>query len=295
MSGGGVGGGRGRIAIIAGGGALPGLLATALEAAGEPPLIAAMAGHAPQVTGTGTGDRPVLEFRVERLAPLWDRLHDEGVTRVVFAGAAARPRLDPEAFDPRTAALAPRLAGAMQAGDDATLRAVIALFEEDGFAVLGAHQIAPGLVPGPGVLGRLAPSQADVADAARAAEIVAALGAVDVGQGAVVARGLCLAVEALPGTDAMLAQVAAAGGARGAGLLLKAPKPGQDRRIDLPAIGPDTIAAAAAAGLRGVAFQAGGVLLIDRAACIAGADDAGLFLWARPEGGAGIDPADGAG
>jgi hypothetical protein len=271
----------GRTAIIAGRGRLPRLLAEALEDAGEAPLIVAPAGFAPD----DTGGRPVAEFRIERLAPFWDRLHEQGVARVVFAGAVQRPRLDPEMFDTRTAALVPRLVGAMQAGDDATLRAVIALFEEDGFTVAGVDDVAPALLPGAGVLGRVAPSEADAADAGRAARIVAALGAVDVGQGAVVARGLCLAVEALPGTDAMLAQVAGLGHPPGAGVFFKAAKPGQDRRVDLPAIGPDTVARAAAAGLRGIAFQAGGVLLIDREDCIARADAAGLFLWSRPESG----------
>jgi len=269
----------GHTAIIAGKGRLPLLLAEALEADGAAPLLACMAGYAP----LDTGGRPVVEFRVERLVPFWDSLHDQGVDRVVFAGAVQRPRLDPAQFDARTAALVPRLVGAMQAGDDATLRAVIALFEEAGFAVAGVEDVAPSLLPGPGVLGSVMPSDADAADADRAARIVAALGAVDVGQGAVVARGLCVAVEALPGTDAMLGQVAAFGQPAGAGVFFKASKPGQDRRVDLPAIGPETIARVAAAGLRGIAFQAGGVLLIDREECVARADAAGLFLWARPD------------
>ena len=135
----------------------------------------------------------------------------------------------------------------MQAGDDATLRAVIAIFEEAGSAVVGADEIAPDLVPGAGVLGAAARPRRTSGDAARAAEIVAALGALDMGQGAVVAQGLCLAVEALPGTDAMLDFVAAAtagcapdpAGAKG--VFYKAPKPGQDRRVDLPALGPETV------------------------------------------------------
>jgi DUF1009 family protein len=266
----------GRVAIIAGQGRLPLLLAKALEGAGEVPLIAALAGFAPQ----GIGGRVVEEFRVERLVPFWAHLHDLGVDRVVFAGAVQRPRLDPAAFDARTATLVPRLLTAMQAGDDATLRAVIAMFEEDGFTVAGVEDVAPGLLPGPGILGAVQPDDTARADAARASLIVAALGAVDVGQGAVVAGGLCLAVEALPGTDAMLAQVAGLG--HSGGVFYKAAKPGQDRRVDLPTLGPDTVALVAQAGLRGIAFQAGGVILIDRAECIERADAAGVFLWSRP-------------
>lgn len=267
----------GRLAVIAGAGALPRLVA---QAADSPPLIAAMEGFAPDSL------HPDLSFRVERLVPFLNDLAARGVDRVVFAGAVRRPRLDPALFDAATAQLVPRLLAAMQGGDDATLRAVIELVEEAGLQVVGLDQAAPGLVPGPGVLAG-APSDRDRADAARAAAIVAALGAVDVGQGCVVAQGLCLAVEALPGTDAMLAQVAGLDPAlrpdpaRGRGLLFKAPKPGQDLRVDLPAIGPRTVAGAAAAGLAGIAWQAGGAVLIDRAATLAAAQAAGLFLWAR--------------
>lgn len=264
-------------AMIAGTGALPGLLSAAM---GGAVLVCEMEGFAVDVPGA----QP-LRFRVERLVPFLDTLVRRGVTRVVFAGAMRRPRLEPELFDPQTATLVPRLLRAMQAGDDATLREVIAIFEEWDLEVVGADKVAPGLVPGPGVLtGDV--TAADRDDARRAAEIVAALGAVDVGQGAVVAQGLCLAVEALPGTDAMLDFAALHRGLRpdpagAGGVFYKAPKPGQDRRIDLPAIGPETVARAAAAGLAGIAWEAGGVLLLDRAATLAAAQARGLFLWAR--------------
>ncbi len=267
------------LALIAGAGRLPSLLKAAMPV--RPLLIAA-----PQ--GVLLTDLPadVQRFHVERLVPFLHHLLDAGVARVVFAGAVTRPRLDPALFDPATAQMVPRLLAAMQGGDDGTLREVIAIFEEAGLTVTGAAEVAPDLVPAAGTLTRAQPSDADRRDVARAAGIVAALGAVDVGQGAVVAQGLCLAVEALPGTDVMLAQVAGlsgllpdAGGARGA--LYKAPKPTQDRRIDLPAIGPDTVTRAAESGLAGIAFEAGGVMLLDRAEAIARADAAGLFLWAR--------------
>ena len=176
---------------------------------------------------------------------------------------------------------------AMQAGDDATLREFVAFFEEDGLMVRGVADIALELLPGPGVLAGALTAR-DQVDAARAAAIVAALGAVDVGQGACVAQGLCLAVEALPGTDAMLAALADLPAALrpdprlGCGLYYKAAKPGQDRRIDLPVIGPDTIRLAAAAGLGGVAFEAGSVICLDRAAMVSEAMRLGLFLWSRP-------------
>lgn len=266
------------VALIAGKGRLPAALAGAMSA---PPIVASVEGFAPE------GLAVDLSFRVERLMPFLASLQDRGVQAVVFAGAVTRPRLDPALLDPATATMLPRLMQAMAAGDDATLRAVLEIFAEAGFAVAGVADVAPSLLPGAGLLaGTLTP--VDEADAARAAGIVTALGAVDVGQGAVVAQGLCLGVEALPGTDALLAGVAALPAglrpdpARGRGLFFKAAKPGQDRRIDLPTLGPDTLRAVAAAGLGGIAFEAGAVICLDLPEMQRLARDLGLFLWARP-------------
>ncbi|MDT8855392.1 UDP-2,3-diacylglucosamine diphosphatase LpxI [Paracoccaceae bacterium Fryx2] len=268
---------EGRLAIIAGRGALPGLLVAALP--GPAPLVAALDGFAPD------GLTPDITFRVERLALFLRHLEDCGVTRVVFAGAVQRPRLDPALFDPATAQMVPQLLAAMQGGDDATLRGVIAIFEEAGFAVLGLADLAPGLLADTGVLGARAPSAADLRDAARGRAILDALAPVDVGQGCVVAEGLCLGIETIYGTDALLAFVAShradLAPARG-GVFTKRAKQGQDLRTDLPAIGPATIASAAAAGLGGLCLQAGRVIVIDRAEVLARADAAGLALWAEP-------------
>jgi DUF1009 family protein len=269
-----------RTAIIAGQGVLPALLAAAMTARGEEFVIAEMEGFAASV------DAPSFPFRIERLVPFLDHLTELDVERVVFAGAIRRPRIEAELIDHRTATLVHRLVAAMGKGDDAALREVIAIFEEWDFSVVGADKIAPDLIPGAGILvGN--PTEADRRDAARGSEIIAAVGLLDIGQGAVVAQGLCLAIETLPGTDAMLAFVAAHASTlrpdpKGAGgVFYKAPKPGQDRRIDLPAIGVETVRRAAAAGLAGIAWEAGGVILLDRKAMVDAAEAAGLFLWAR--------------
>lgn len=273
-----------RIALIAGKGRLPEILARQLRDQGEPPLLAQMEGFESPVAG----DDAVIRFRLERLVPFLDSLQDQGVTRAVFAGAVHRPRLDPALIDPATMQLLPRIMAAMQQGDDGTLREVIALMGEWGIEVLGAQDICPDLVAAPGVLGQAAPKGQDKLDAARGGDILRAMGAADVGQGCVVARGQCLALEALPGTDEMLAHLAdlraRSTDLPAGGVFCKAPKEGQDRRIDLPALGPDSVAAIARAGLNGIAFEAGGVLLIDRAEMIAQADAQGVFLWATDPG-----------
>lgn len=263
-----------RIALIAGEGSLAPAIARAL---GQPPVFA-LDHLNPEIEAQ--------RFRLERLVPFLDALTDQGVDQVVFAGAIRRPRIEPDLFDQRTMAIVPKILMGMQSGDDAALRAVLDVFEDAGIRIRSVDEILPELVPGEGVLTG-SPSPRDQKDAARAAEIVAGLGPLDIGQGAVVAQGLCLAVEALPGTQAMLAFAGLHAGLKPdpngpKGVLYKAPKPGQDRRIDLPTIGPDTVRQAAEAGLGGIAWQAGSVILLDRPAAIACAEQAGLFLWSRP-------------
>lgn len=266
-----------RTALIAGRGALPSALFSSLS---PKPIVCALDGFSPN------GLVVDQFFRVERLALFLRWLEEQDVTRVVFAGAVHRPRLDPSLFDPHTAQMVPRLMAAMQAGDDATLRAVVGIFADAGFDVAGVADIAPSLVPGAGVLAGH-PSEMDHKDAHRAATIVAAIGAVDVGQGAVVQQGLCLGVEVLSGTDAMLDMVGTLpaalrpDAARGKGVFYKAPKPGQDMRIDLPTLGVETVHRAVTAGLAGIAWQAGGVICLDLPAMISSANAAGLFLWSR--------------
>ena len=254
-----------RLALVAGRGALA---AAVVDELPERPYVCALDGFAPD------GLVPDLTFRIERLVPFLRHLTDQGITHVAFAGAVTRPRLDPSLFDAATAPLVPHLMAAFAAG---------ALFEDSGIAVEGIETLAPRLLPQAGLLAGVLPPQAE-ADAARAAAIVAALGSVDVGQGCVVAGGLCLAVEALPGTDQMLAQVAALPQAlrpKGQGLFYKAAKPGQDRRVDLPTIGPTTLRGVQSAGLAGLAFQAGSVICLDLAQMQTIAAETGLFLWAR--------------
>ncbi len=203
------------------------------------------------------------------------RLSQEGARKLVIAGAVKRP--------PIVVAEASR---DIWNGDDAAIRGLLAPVLDLGFDVVGAHEIVPGLLADPGVLTRARPGKDDHNDVARAAEIVRALGAVDVGQAAVVARRICIAVESAAGTDYMLSTVSKTmlvlfpeSGER-SGLLYKAPKPGQELRVDLPVVGPETVQGIAEAGLRGMAVQANGVMLLQRDEMVELADHHGLFIWA---------------
>ncbi len=260
------------LALIAGQGMLPGILAAHMD---QPPLICALEGFEPD------GLTPDMVFRIETLGSFLAAMSDKGINEVCFAGAITRPVIDPAAIDAATLPLVPVLHAAIQSGDDSALRAVMGIFENHGFSIRAAHEIVPSLLPDAGMLGQVQPGAQDETDAARGAAIVSAMAQVDIGQACVVAQGQALAVEALFGTDWMLASLAQRPAHPKGGLLFKAPKPEQDRRADLPTIGPSTVRAVQDAGLRGIVVAAGGVMILERDAVIKACDAAGLFLWVR--------------
>ena len=201
----------------------------------------------------------------------------------MLIGGIRRPSLLDLRPDAEGARILARIGRAAFAGDDGLLAAVIRVLGEEGFCVIGAQDVLDAALGPSGVLTRVAPDARAMSDIQRGVAVARALGAVDVGQGCIVQQGLVLAVEAVEGTDAMLARAASLRRDGPGGVLVKLVKPGQDRRADLPTVGTETIRGAAAAGLRGVAFEAGGTILADVEATVAAADAAGLFLL-------GLDP-----
>lgn len=269
----------GPLCIIAGEGQLPVDLAAAVAGANRPVILAQMQGH----TCENPGNHEVVDFRVEKLAALFQALKARQVTDVVLAGTVHRPRIDWRAFDVATLLMAPRILRILSRGDDGLLRAVIAMFEGQGFRIRGAHEFLSDLVASPGTLTARAPTADDLRDAARAREILTALAPKDVAQACIVARNLCLGIESLYGSDALLRYVADNRAARhphSGGVFAKIAKPGQDLRVDMPVIGPATVEAAVAAGLSGICLEAGRVMILSAADVIAKADEKGLSLWA---------------
>ncbi len=272
------------LGIVAGRGALPRLIAEECARRGRSYRVVAFEG----VSLDWLEGHPVLPAVFEKPGRLFADLRRAGCREVTLAGGIARPELKPRRFDLTMLRLAPKVLGGIRSGDDATLRLVSDILEAEGLHLRAPHDILGDLLAAEGIPTLARPSEADRADADRAAAILAQLGPADVGQAAVVAGGLCLGIETVQGTDAMLGFVGAteprhrSEAARG--VLVKAPKPGQDWRVDLPAIGPETVRAAQAAGLAGIAVEAGGVLVLDREATVAACDAAGLFLWGRGAG-----------
>jgi len=263
------------LGIIAGGGPFPGRVAAAARAAGRPVFIVALRGYAEPAV---VAPFPNVVVRMGAASEILAHLRAHACTDLVLVGPVRRPSLMDLRPDAEGARIMARIGRAAFAGDDGLLAAVVRVLGEEGFRVLGAHEVLTEAVGHAGVLGQASPDAAAMADVSRGARVVRALGRVDVGQGCVVQQGIVLAVEAIEGTDAMLARAAGLARPGSGGVLVKLVKPGQDRRTDLPTIGPRTVAAAAAAGLRGIAYEAGGTLVTDRTACVAAADAAGLFL-----------------
>ena len=259
------------LALISGRGALPARVAAAQDTA---PLVCVLEGFAPD------GLAPDITFRLEHLGTLLSKLKDRDITEVCFCGAIERPPFDPSALDAATLPLVPVMMQAMGSGDDGALRAVMALFEEQGFVVRAAHDLDPDILAPEGVLAGAMPEGQALKDIARADAILAALSPHDVGQGCVVGAGQVWGIETTGGTDHMLRTLPER--VRGASaLIVKTPKAGQDVRADLPTVGPETIEAVASAGLAGLVVDAGHVILLDPDETVRRAEAAGLLLWSR--------------
>lgn len=272
--------GRGRLAIIAGAGDLPVRLAEHCAASGQAYYVARIEGMA----DAALAHHPGASFGLGEMGGRFRALKAAGCDAVTFVGLVRRPDFKTLKLDARATLMLPKVLAAARKGDDALMRAILEEFEREGFRIVGPEAAFDALAAPRGPIGAHAPDAAAEADIAKGAAVAGALGAWDVGQGCVVCDGFVLALEAAEGTDAMLARVAALPEAvRGTatarrGVLVKRAKPIQDRRIDLPTVGLATLEGAAAAGLAGIAVEAGGALIVDRVALAARADELAMFV-----------------
>ena len=274
-----------KLGIIAGGGDLPVAIAESARQSGRDVFVLALAG-----AEADFADYPRADIGIGELGRCFSLLRAQGCDSVTMAGKVPRPEWKTLKLDTRGMLTLPKIVSAALKGDDALLRAMIAVFEKEGFRVVGTAEAAPELLATAGIYGRHKPDAQAQADIAQGLRIVRAMGALDIGQAAAVCDGLALAVEAAEGTDAMLERlVHLPRRLRGTpqdrrGVMVKAPKPGQERRVDLPVIGERTVELCAAAGLAGIAVEAGAALVVRKAKIVEAADRLGLFVM-------GIEPA----
>ena len=263
-----------KLGIVAGSGTLPRRLVDSCRAAGRDVFVLALDGEAEPEALT---DVPHAWCRIGAAAKGLDLLRANDISELVLAGGVRRPSLAALRPDWRAAKFFARV-GRRVLGDDGLLSAIVKELEREGFRVVGADQLldAAGLPEGP--LGRLTPDPTALADIEHGVRIAHAIGALDIGQAVVVQQGLVLGVEAIEGTDALLRRCAELRRDGPGGVLVKAEKPGQERRVDRPTIGPRTVTLAAEAGLRGIAAVAGATLVLDREEVVRAANAAGLFV-----------------
>ncbi len=269
----------GALAIICGGGTLPFAVADAVTKYGRRVVLFAIRGWADPKRVV---DYPHYWAALGQFGAFCRLARREGCQDVVLIGSMVRPAIWQIRPDLKTLRLLPRIFGIFRGGDDYLLKGVAAIFEEHGFRLLGAHAVAPEILMPEGTLGRERPTERDNADIAKGLAFLTAASPFDVGQAVVVADARVLAIEAAEGTDSLLeriAQLRQTGRiASGRGVLVKAAKRNQDRRLDLPSIGPQTVEGAARAGLAGIAVVAGSTVVAEPAQIGAVADRAGLFV-----------------
>lgn len=275
------------LAILCGGGSLPQAVADAAANRGRKVVLFPFRGVA---GGSWIERYPHHWCYLGQLGKFSRIAAAAGCRDVVFIGSLVRPALWQLRLDWKAILLIPRIVAAFRGGDNHLLSSVANLVEQEGFRLIGAHEVAPEILVPQGALGSTQPAERDRADIAVGFNYLRAAGPYDVGQAVVVANKHIVAVEAAEGTDNMLARVAemrVAGRIRtpaGVGVLVKAPKRGQDLRFDMPSIGPQTVERAAAAGLAGIAVVAGSTIVAEPDRVVQAADRAGIFVIGESAG-----------
>lgn len=276
----------GRVGIVAGGGSLPVEVADALKRQGLDPFILIVEGEVAADAGLDRYEHETLAL--EHVGSLVAILKRHKVTHVVMAGEIKRrPRLSAMRINFGLLSIVPLLVSALARGDDGLLKILVRGFEARGFTVVGAHEIVPDLLAREGVFGKIAPKKSDWRDIEAAHAAAKAIGLLDVGQAAVAIGGRAIALEGIEGTNGLLERVAELRGhgrlaGKTDGVLVKCAKPGQELRADLPSIGPKTVELAHAAGLSGIAVEAGRSLAMEAGKLVDAADRLGLFVVGLP-------------
>lgn len=265
-----------KLGVIAGGGDLPEQIVESCLGSGRDVFIAAIEGEANLLAYEAL---PHIAFHLGAVGKALDAFREAGVQEVVLAGRVKRPSFSALDLDMQGVKLLARITKSKILGDNAVLSTVMKFLEDQGFTPVGAETLLEDFLAPVGAIGALKPKDATAkADIERGLEVVRALGALDIGQAVVVQQGVVLGVEAAEGTDGLLARVGSLRLEGEAGVLIKCKKPGQEKRVDLPTIGVTTIENAHKAGLRGIAVEAGGALIINRKAVAKKADELGVFV-----------------
>lgn len=265
-----------KLGIIAGRGELPRTLIHACEANGRPYFVLAIEDTADEETIAATGDNYAW-IRLGAIGKALDILRKERVEELVLAGYVTRPKISTLRPDIKGTKLLARIGSQLLVGDNELLTTIVQFLEEEGFRIVGAEDVVRELVAPEGLIGSQYPDKRAQTDIAFGARIARAIGQLDIGQACIVHNQKVLGVEAIEGTDALIERCAPLKEERG-GVLVKVKKPQQERRVDLPTIGVETVQRAADAGLAGIAIEAGASLIVNRREVQRTADQLGIFV-----------------
>ncbi len=265
-----------KLGIIAGRGELPRTLIHACEASGRPYFVLALEDAADEETVAATNDNYAW-IRLGAIGKALELLRKNHVEEVVLAGYVNRPKISTLRPDLKGAKLLTRIGSQLLSGDNELLSGIVGFMEEEGFRVCGAEDVVRELVAPEGLIGNLYPDKRAQADIAFGARMARAIGALDIGQAVVVQNQKVLGVEAIEGTDALISRCADLREDKG-GVLVKVKKPQQERRVDLPTIGAETVHRVAEAGFAGIAIEAGASLIVNRREVVRLADQMGIFV-----------------
>lgn len=269
-----------KIGLIAGGGSLPHEVVKDAQAQGYGIYVAALKSF----VEPSEFDVPSDAFGFVEFRALIKRFKKEKCTHVTFAGNVARPDFSTIKPSIRDLPLLAKVAAAATKGDDGLLKFMVSLFEKEGFEILAPQDICGSSLMEAGVLGKVKPTAIHKDDIEKAMHIAMLIGSADIGQGAVVNKGLVLSVEAQEGTDKMLERVAMLPPEIRGGVLAKCLKPEQEERVDMPTIGPKTVELVAKAGMDGIVLVAGKAFVMNRAEVRALADKHSIFIYgAEPD------------
>jgi DUF1009 family protein len=264
-----------KLGIIAGSGGLPKKLIDFCRLQGRPFFVLAVDGHADKTLIPK--DIPVKWVRLGAIGSFFKEMKQAGAKEIVLIGGIKRPSLKELKPDLKAVKFFSKV-GLKALGDDGLLSCVISEIEKDGFKVVGIDRVMPSLLAKKGVYGKIKPSQSDTADIKRGFQVAKILGQADVGQSVIVQQGLVLAVEGIEGTAALIERAGPLKRKGGGGVLVKTSKPRQERRIDLPTVGPDTVRQIHSAGFKGIALEAGCVLVVEEEEMIRLADKLKIFI-----------------
>lgn len=265
------------LGIIAGGGELPRVLIQACVESNRAFYVLALEDAAEEETTALAGTQHAW-IRIGAIGKALDLLRKHNVTELVMAGRVTRPRLATLRPDMKGAKLLARIGAQFMSGDNELLACIVSFFEEEGFTVTGAEDVVKDLITPEGMIGSIYPDKRAQGDIETGARIARAIGALDIGQAVIIHNGITLGVEAVEGTDGLIARCAPLKTEDKGGVLVKVKKPQQEKRVDLPTIGVATIVRLAEFGFAGVAVEAGASLILNRREVARRADALGVFV-----------------